>query len=108
MIKAGDKPIKVERKVLEKHVEAYLVSRVRLIGGKAYKWASANVRGVPDRVVVLPGGEVWFVELKKDDRAKLSHHQKVFFEEMDQLGMDRVAVVRGKSGVDAWLKERGY
>lgn len=33
-------------------------------GGKAPKWVSPGNRGVPDRIVLLPGGRTVYVELK--------------------------------------------
>ena len=50
----------------EKEIEAYLVGAVRAMGGIAYKFTSPAHRGVSDRVVVLPEGIVWFVELKTE------------------------------------------
>lgn len=38
---------------------------VRAAGGKAYKFLSPGNDGVPDRLVVLPGGRIGFVELKR-------------------------------------------
>ncbi|NFG22674.1 VRR-NUC domain-containing protein [Clostridium botulinum] len=48
----------------ESRVENYLKRRVEKLGGKAYKWAPVGVVGVPDRMVLLPGGKIIFVELK--------------------------------------------
>lgn len=48
----------------ESRVENYLKRRVERLGGKAYKWAPVGVVGVPDRMVLLPGGKVIFIELK--------------------------------------------
>ncbi|KIL09237.1 nuclease [Clostridium botulinum] len=48
----------------ESRIENYLKRRVEKLGGKAYKWAPVGVVGVPDRMVLLPGGKVIFVELK--------------------------------------------
>jgi hypothetical protein len=50
--------------MLEKTVEQYLVMRVRANGGIAYKFSSPARRGVPDRLVLWPGGEAHFVEVK--------------------------------------------
>ena len=50
----------------EADIEAVFVKEVKALGGRAYKWVSPGNSGVPDRVVVLPGGRVWFVELKTD------------------------------------------
>lgn len=48
----------------ESSIEAYLVLRVHTIGGLCLKFVSPGRSGVPDRVVILPGGEVIWVELK--------------------------------------------
>ena len=48
----------------EKEIEAYLVRRVQEHGGKCWKWVSPGRAGVPDRIILLPGGMVAFAELK--------------------------------------------
>ena len=45
-------------KISEKSIEEYLRDQVRKIGGKAYKFVSPGNAGVPDRLVVLPGGDL--------------------------------------------------
>lgn len=49
----------------EAEVEAALVSQVRAAGGVCWKFTSPGTQGVPDRVVILPGGRIGFVELKR-------------------------------------------
>lgn len=51
--------------ISEKKIEDYLRKQVQLIGGKAYKFTSPNQRSVPDRLCVFPGGDIWFIEVKK-------------------------------------------
>jgi len=48
----------------EKALEARLRREVEKRGGKAIKLTSQLHRGLPDRMVLMPGGHVWFVELK--------------------------------------------
>ncbi|WP_315067725.1 hypothetical protein [uncultured Clostridium sp.] len=48
----------------ENRVERRLVMRVEEIRGKAYKWNPLGVKGVQDRIVLLPDGRTIFVELK--------------------------------------------
>ena len=48
----------------ESEIENYLVWHVERMGGKAYKFKSPSQRGVSDRVICLPDGQTWFVELK--------------------------------------------
>lgn len=50
--------------ILEKHIEAALVARVKALGGTAEKFTSPARRSVPDRLVTLPGGKIIFVEVK--------------------------------------------
>lgn len=48
----------------ESKVERALVARVKSLGGDCEKFSSPGRRGVPDRIVLLPGGRIVFVELK--------------------------------------------
>lgn len=50
--------------MLERDIEKALVKRVESLGGLCEKFTSPNRRGVPDRIVTLPGGRIIFVELK--------------------------------------------
>ena len=50
--------------VRERDIEARLRDGVKKLGGIAYKFVSPGNAGVPDRLVLLPGGKVAFVELK--------------------------------------------
>jgi len=84
----------------EAEVETYFKWRVARAGGKSYKWVSPGVRGVPDRIVIYKG-DVFFVEIKTL-KGKVSHHQKVVFEEIRKQGRC-VFVVYGHRGVDDFL-----
>ena len=90
--------------LLERDIERYLVRRTIEHGGVAYKWVSPGRVGVADRIVLLPGGVVWFVELKTV-RGRLSAWQKLFATEMARLGMNYI-VIRSKEEVDQWLLMR--
>lgn len=52
----------------EKNTERYLCRMVKALGGECYKWVSPGCSGVPDRIVILPGGKIFFVELKSEGR----------------------------------------
>lgn len=87
---------------LESAVDRYFTKNVRnLLGGRTFK-TSALVVGFPDRLVVLPGGRVFFVELKRAGGV-LSPKQKHFGEEMHRLGLT-IFVLEGTAGVDEWIK----
>jgi hypothetical protein len=69
----------------------------------AYKFVSPSNRGVADRLVVLPGGRVWFVEVKKAG-GRLSTLQNIFAAEMQRL-QQNIAIVWSKEDVDDLIKE---
>ena len=48
----------------ESKIERALVDAVRKQGGIAFKFTSQTMNGIPDRLVLLPGGQIGFVELK--------------------------------------------
>lgn len=48
----------------EKSIEQKLVGAVRLLGGICPKLACPGFDGMPDRLVLLPGGRMGFVEVK--------------------------------------------
>lgn len=85
----------------ESDLEARLVRGVKAMGGLAYKFVSPGSVGVPDRLVVLPGGRVVFVELKSDS-GRLSRMQVYQIERLRELGAD-VRVVKGQEEVRKFL-----
>jgi hypothetical protein len=50
--------------MLERQIEQRLRIKIKAIGGLALKFVSPGVVGVPDRIILLPGGRIYFVELK--------------------------------------------
>ncbi len=48
----------------EKQIEQKLVQAVRKSGGMCMKFVSPNFDGMPDRLILLPGGRIAFAELK--------------------------------------------
>ena len=87
----------------EATIEQRLVAGVKKAGGKAYKFTSPGNSGVPDRLVLLPGGRVIFVELKTE-KGKLSPLQIEIHNQLRALGMD-VRTLYGKTYVDGFLEE---
>lgn len=51
--------------MLEKNIEYYLRRKIQELGGECLKFVSPGYGGVPDRIILLPGGHVLFVELKR-------------------------------------------
>ena len=48
----------------EKYIEQKLVKAVKSAGGIALKFTSPGFDGVPDRLILLPGGRAAFAEVK--------------------------------------------
>lgn len=53
-----------EVKMKEYAVEKHLISVTQACGGMCVKFTSLGMSGVPDRIVILPGGKIGFAELK--------------------------------------------
>lgn len=89
----------------EKVVEEYLRDKVREAGGRAYKFVSPGNAGVPDRIVMLPGGVLAFVELKapggKPTKIQLAQHKKI-----EALGF-KVFVIDSKEKVEELISLMG-
>ena len=80
----------------ERLVEAELVAQVASRGGLCLKWESPGCRGVPDRIVLLPGARVAFVEVKSPTGV-LRPEQVRMLRRIRALGF-RVAVLRSRDG----------
>lgn len=85
----------------EKVIEDYLRLRVKQLGGRAYKFVSPGNAGVPDRIVILPGRLIFFVETKAPG-GKTTRLQDKKIAEMEALGCD-VFVADSREGVDQIL-----
>ena len=85
--------------MLERRIEQHLVRRAKEAGGVAWKWVSPGETGVPDRIVILPGGRVVFVECKSPS-GRLSVKQQWLHGVLLGLGVE-VRVVDSREGVDA-------
>lgn len=87
----------------ESTIEARLVREVKKRGGLCYKFTSPGNPGVPDRIVILPGGTTIYVELKTEI-GRLAKVQKWQIEELRRRGAV-VRVLKGMDQVLAFLEE---
>lgn len=87
----------------ESRIENYLKRQIEKIGGKAYKWNPTGVIGVPDRMVLLPGGKVVFVELKAPGK-KARKIQEYRAKELIKLGF-QVECLDTVEKVDLFIKD---
>lgn len=84
----------------ESSVEAVLFSAAKDMGGVALK-IMPTIAGMPDRVVLLPGGLHYFVELKRSDTeaTKIQQHRHT---ELAKIGHP-VVTLHGAEEVRDWV-----
>lgn len=70
---------------LEKEIEVKLRRMVQQHGGMCLKWVCPGWSGVPDRIILLPGGLAIFVELKRPTGGRLSTLQKWWGNKLNRL-----------------------
>ena len=89
----------------EKAIEQKFRAAVKAAGGLALKFASPGFDGVPDRLALLPGGRMAFVEVKapgeKPRPLQLARHRL-----LRQLGF-RVYVLDDESQIEKIISEIG-
>lgn len=71
---------------LEKEIEARLRKTVERHGGRCLKWVCPGWAGVPDRMILLPGGRVIFAETKRPKGGVLNKRQQKWGEILKGLG----------------------
>lgn len=72
--------------MLEKKLEQRLVGYVEAMGGQCLKWTSPGTTGLPDRIVLLPGGVIAFVEMKRPTGSRVSALQYYWRKVLTRLG----------------------
>ena len=85
----------------EKNIESRLVAEVRRHGGLAPKFVSPVLDGVPDRLILLPGGKFAFAELKASGK-NLRPLQALRKRQLEKLGF-RVFVIDGTEQIGGVL-----
>lgn len=88
--------------VSEKAIERYLVEQAKQNGLLCLKYSNPNMVGYPDRLLVLPGGGVVWVELKSKGR-KPAKIQQIRIAELIGMG-HLVKVIDNKADIDELIK----
>lgn len=89
------------RPISEAELETYFRTAVKkLLRGHTVKLVPVE-GGIPDRVVLLPGGQARFVELKTNG-GRPSARQTVWVDRLGKLGFP-AAILTGTAEVDAWV-----
>ena len=87
----------------EKQIERRLALMVKAAGGMAPKFVSPSFAGMPDRLILLPGGKSAFAELKAPGRTPRPL-QEARHRMLRELGF-RVYVIDGIEQIGGMLNE---
>lgn len=87
----------------ESDIERKLKTKVEKLGAKVLKLTSPGMNGMPDRLVLVPGGRTYFVELKAPGK-KLRPLQQKRFDELRQLGFD-VRMIDSEHLIESFIDE---
>ena len=95
----------------ERDIERKLKKRVEELGCLCLKFECPGYTGVPDRIILMPGGEAFFVETKAPGK-KERPRQEYVQNQLRALGFIVMSSVDSKEGIDrvcavckAWLQE---
>lgn len=86
---------------LERDIEQKLRRRVESRGGLCLKWVCPGWAGVPDRIILLPGGRICFVETKRPAGGSPSMRQLRWHKKLAAKGF-RVYVVWNLTDLQAF------
>lgn len=89
--------------VREKVIEQYFVAEVKKRGGMALKVNSTSMKGLPDRLILLPNGVLFFAELKATGK-KARPLQRFIHQKLQSLGFI-VYVIDSKAQVKKIVKD---
>jgi len=87
----------------EKQIERKLVSAVKAAGGIAPKFVSPGYDGMPDRLLLFPGGRIVFVEVKAPEKKprplQMARHRMLI-----RLGF-KVYILDAETDIEKIVKE---
>ncbi len=89
----------------EKQIEQKLVKAIKNMGGMAPKLICPGFDGMPDRIVLLPGGYIAFVEVKAPSM-KPRRLQVTRLDMLRRLGF-RVYILDDEEQIPKIIKETG-
>ena len=88
---------------MEKDIERYFKAQLEKRGAIVWKFVSPGQTGVPDRVVLLPGGRVVFAEMKAPGQ-KPRPLQRAVFARMARAGHP-VYIIDSREAVKRFMEE---
>ena len=87
----------------ERDIEKWIRLRIESMGGKFMKLVSPGNNGMPDRIAVLLGGRIYFIELKADG-GRLSPLQVWQQRRLAESGCN-VRTIRGMDEARSFIEE---
>lgn len=94
----------VQERLTEDAIERHLTKRVKEHRGTCIKLPAWWYPGIPDRLVLLSGGRVIFVELKRPVGGKFEPRQPLWLRKLKTLGF-AVHVWHTKALIDNFFEE---
>lgn len=88
----------------EGNIEDRLVKKVKELGGECIKIETSSSRGYPDRLVILPYGQIYFVETKVPKDGIVSPYQNYVIEKLVGLNQ-KVYIASSIKDVDVLIRE---
>ena len=87
----------------EKQLEKRFCNAVKSAGGMALKFSAQFKAGVPDRIVLMPKGKIYFVELKRENGV-VSEIQQHTFAEFAKFGFP-VRIINSVKMIENFIAE---
>lgn len=87
---------------VEKDIERYVRREIERMGGRVLKWVCPGCDGVPDRIVLMPGGRIWFIEFKTD-AGRPAPLQVWWQKELKGLGFNAF-IIRGRGAAETFVE----
>lgn len=87
----------------EKLIEKHFVREVQKAGGLALKVNSTSMRGLPDRMVLLPNGVLFFAEIKATGKTARAL-QNFVHKKLRALGFDVYIIDSIEMGKEVLIK----
>lgn len=84
-------------------IEDRLRVSIQARGGMCIKLWALVYAGIPDRLVLMPSGRVWFVELKRPEGGRYSRLQLWWRAKLDAMGF-KILELHTKETVDDFVR----
>lgn len=87
----------------ESQLEKKFCEKIKKLGGMPLKFTSPGRAGVPDRIVLMPEGKIYFVEMKSS-AGNISILQDYVFKKFSELGF-KVHIINSVESLENFLSE---